>query len=131
MRIEDIAIDYEGIEAGVWRAADGIPGVSFKLKGVPNAAWSALETGLRRRSQPPTPEAIQAECLLGACLLDWRGFTTEDGAPEPFSPERAREVITQPQYRRIRNSVFATAAIFGNETALERAAAGSNIAGEP
>ncbi len=126
MRFDDHAINIEAIEAGEWRPAEGFPGVEFKVRGVPNTDWTAIETKLASRAVPPSNEVIRNECLLEACLQDWRGVEGPDGKPEPFTKARAEELIKEPRFRKIRNSILSTALVFGNETVLERKAAGKN-----
>ena len=136
MRFDDLAVDHEAIEAGTWRPAAGLPGCRFKLRGADNLDWrrlaAKLQTELPREKQlaatldPVDDDAMMAQLLLKACLQDWDGFEGADGKPEPFTAERAAEIVTDPKFKRVRSSILATARILANETIAEREAAAKN-----
>ena len=131
-------IDAEAAESGAWRPAVGLPGVELRLRGTDNLDWRRLnakliaqlprEKQLAPALDPEDEDAITGQLLHRTVLLDWRGFTTAAGAPDPYDPARALALLTDPAYRRFRNSVLATARILASETVAEREAAAKNSA---
>lgn len=136
MKLSQIQIDSKAVEGGAWRDAVGLPGVRFRLRGAGNSEWEALQLKLRAQlpltarlaDQIPAEHAraITTELLVGACLLDWEGIEDQAGAAVPFSADKARELIGDPDFRKLRDSIFATAAKLAEETVAERDAAAKN-----
>ena len=136
MQLTHLMIDAAAVEAGAWRPAVGLPGVEFRVRGVDNLDWRRLNAKLmaelpREKQLAPTldPEdedLITGQLLHRTVLLDWRGFTTAEGAPDPYDSARALAMLTDPAFRRFRYSVLATARILANETVAEREAAAKN-----
>lgn len=136
MKLSQIQIDSAAIEQGAWRPAVGLTGVEFRVRGIGNADYEALADKLRRHLPPaakfaeklPADEAARmtVELLVDACLLDWRGLEDEAGEPLPYSADKARALLSDPDFRKLRDSVFATAARLAEETVAEREAASGN-----
>lgn len=129
MRFDDYAVALEAIEQGEKRPAEGMPGFFWIMKGVPNADWTAREAELLSRVVPPNADDVRTLLLLDCCLLGWEMPAPRKDAPdtrEPFSRERAAELLTDKRYRLIRNSVINTAFRFGAETMAERESAAKN-----
>lgn len=136
MRIDDLKIDHTLVEQGQWRPAVGLPGVEFKVRGADNHDWRRLNAKLmaelpREKQLAPTLDPADEDWITGmllhnTVLLDWRGFKTEVGEAEPYDPAKAERLLTDPNFKRFRNSVLATARIFANETVAEREAAAKN-----
>lgn len=136
MKLSQIQIDSKAIEGGAWRDAVGLPGVRFHLRGAGNSDWEALQAKLHAELPPAAKfadripaenaQAITTELLVGACLLDWEGIEDDVGAALPFAPAKARELLGDPDFRKLRDSVFATAARLSDETIAERDAAAKN-----
>ena len=134
MQLSHLVIDAAAAEGGAWRPAVGLPGVEFRVRGVANLDWRRLKAKLPREKQlaptldPEDEDAITGQLLHRTVLLDWRGFTAADGAPDPYDAGRALDMLTAPAFRRFRNAVLATARILANETVAEREAAAKNSA---
>lgn len=136
MKLSEIKIDSAAVEGGAWRKAVGLSGVEFHLRGAGNSAWDALNEKLHRELPAASQHAVRlaredvrritVELLVGACLLDWRGIEDDQGKPIAFSPDVAREMLSDPDMARLRNSVAATAAKLSDETLAERDAASGN-----
>lgn len=136
MKLSQIQIDSAAIEQGAWRDAVGLPGVRFRLRGAGNSDWEALQEKLHRDLPPAVKfadripaenaRAITTELLVGACLLDWAGIENDDGSAMLFSAAQARELLDDPDFRKLRDSIFATAAKLAEETVADRDAAAKN-----
>lgn len=136
MRLDDLRIDHALIEQGQWRPAVGLPGIEFKVRGADNHDWRRLnakliaelprEKQLAASLDPADEDWINGKLLAETVLLDWRGFTSESGEPEPYDAAKAERLLTDPNFKRLRNSVLATSRIFANETIAEREGAAKN-----
>lgn len=136
MKLSQIQIDSKAVEGGAWRDAVGLPGVRFSVRGAGNSDWEALQAQLHAELPPevkfaeriPAQHAqrITTELLVRACLLDWDGITDDAGAALPCSADKARELLSDPDFRKLRDSIFATAAKLAEETVAERDAAAKN-----
>ena len=136
MRLNDLKIDHAAIEQGQWRPAVGLPGIEFKVRGADNLDWRRLNAKLlselpREKQLAPTLDPADEDVITGmllhnTVLLDWRGFKNDAGAPEPYDAAAAERMLTDPNFKRFRNSVLATARIFANETTAEREGSAKN-----
>jgi hypothetical protein len=116
MKIGDIAVDADRLENGAWvDDVPEMPGLRLKVRGSFNADWRKLQQKLldniprkKRmggRTDLDEQEAIMTKCLLNCCLLDWEGLEDESGKAIPYSKEFAQKLLSEPQYRRFRESV--------------------------
>jgi hypothetical protein len=116
MKLKDVAVDSGRAEEGAW--VDNIPdmeGLRLKVRGSNNKDWRKLQQKLiqaiprkRRMSgqlEPEDSDDITTKCLLNTSLLDWDGLDDDDGNPLPYSRETANKLMTDPDYRRFRESV--------------------------
>lgn len=143
MRISEFETDHDSIENGTWRDAVGLPGVKLQVRGIGNVAYRRLQAKLAAdRTGGAALDPIEDDRLMGrllheTVLLGWKGITEEapaasgsDAGPTerevPFTPERARELLTEPRFKRFQGCVYATATILANETKAEREAAAKN-----
>ena len=150
MKLSAIELDAAGIENGTWRNAVGLPGIKFKLRGSDNLDWRRLNLKLSASLpaaatfgdvDPADDDRITGELLFSACLLDWSGLDTDEAAPASvaagdtsesslmplaYTKELAKTLLTDPKYRRFRNSVLRTAQLLSVETKAERDAAAKN-----
>ncbi len=104
------------IEQGRWiDDIPGLPGVRLKVRGLGNADYKRLFDrkasaipahqklrGLRAEDR----ERIIGECLNEAVLLDWDGFTEDDGTtPLPYSADLAGKLLGDPEFDMFRGAV--------------------------
>lgn len=117
MKISEAKIDPVKLEEGAWVAnIPELEGVKFKVRGAGNRDWRKLQNRLydsvprnRRvggRLDPKDQDNINAQCLLKTSLLDWDGLEEDDGSKIPFSRERAEELLSKPEYSKIRDGVL-------------------------
>lgn len=124
MKLTDLAVDTDRAEKGAW--VDDIPemqGLRLKVRGSSNADWRRLVAKLTEavprkkrlggRVDPEEQDAIISKCLLNCCLLDWAGLEDDEGKEIPFGKEMAKKLLTDPEYRRFRDSVIWAASIVG------------------
>lgn len=116
MKLGDFAVDPGRIEGGDW--VDMIPDcgdLRIRTRGLGNADWRRLQqqklAALPRRDRrngivPEAIEAINLDCLVETCLLDWANLTGADGAPLPFSKETARKYLADPRYRPLLDACY-------------------------
>jgi hypothetical protein len=127
MKLSELAVDPDRQENGAW--VDDIPevqGLRLKVRGAQNADWRKLQAKLldavprkKRlggRLDPDENDAIMTKCLLNCCLLDWDGLEDEQGNAIPFDKDYARKLITEPEFRRFRDSVIWAANVVQEKT---------------
>jgi hypothetical protein len=114
MELSEQKIDLVKLEEGDW--VEKIPeggNLRLKVRGAENKAWRRMQDKLinavprNRRVNGIDPEdrdRITAQLLLNTCLLDWDGLHI-DGVPVPYSKEKAKELLTDPQWIVFRNAV--------------------------
>lgn len=130
MKLGEIKIDVTKQEQGAW--VDNVPemdGVRFKVRGINNVAYRKLQNqlfqSLPRRKRVngqidvEDQDRITATCILNTVLDDWEGFLDEEGKSVPYSKERAREFLFDPQWRRIREAIIWAATVVGEQEAAE------------
>ena len=127
MKLSELAVDADRQEHGAW--VDDIPevqGLRLKVRGSFNADWRRLQAKLldavprkKRiggRLDPDENDAIMTKCLLNCCLLDWQGLEDEMGTAIPYDKDMARKLITEPEFRRFRESVIWAANVVQEKT---------------
>jgi hypothetical protein len=94
---------------GDWQPAADIPGVSFFVRSTNYAAYKIERDArfaklARKFGADAIPDDERAKVLgelaVKHLLLDWKGLD------EPFSPEKAEEVLTDEAYRDFRGTVY-------------------------
>jgi hypothetical protein len=82
-------------------------------------ARDAIGAKLARKHGDNVPEDVLAEAYgklaVEHLLLGWDGFVDDDEQDIPFSPERALEILTDPEYRHVRGSLYIAAQRVGRE----------------
>jgi hypothetical protein len=115
MKLKDVVVDTARAEEGAWvNIIPEMEGLRIKTRGVNNKDWRKLQQRLiqstprKRRAQgnldPEDFDRIMSECLLNHGLLDWDGLEDDDGNPLPYSREKAKLFLTDPDYRRFREA---------------------------
>jgi hypothetical protein len=132
MDIEDAEINNVSIEQGAW--VDNIPeagDLRLKVRGINNSDWARLNSSLAAavpRAKKPggiidaaERERIFDQCLLETCLLDWDNLH-KGGQKLSYTPERARELLSNPRLRDWFRGALAHAATWVGKQAEEQAA---------
>ena len=132
MKLSAVKVDSDVIEQGEWVDHPFVPGVEVKVRGVGNADFRRLAPKLTRQFTPAQRDAvipaadqdrITVELLVETILIDWRGLEEEDGSPLPYSKERARQILSDPDLRIFRDGVDQAATVVATRTKAAREAA--------
>jgi hypothetical protein len=107
-------------EQGDWEDCPTIPGISFCVRPINYPAFAIARDHwmqrLRRKHGESIPPDVSSAALGRLCaehiLLDWKGFD------EPYTKERAAELLTNPEYQELTAGVIA-AAIAASTAKLE------------
>jgi hypothetical protein len=136
MDIKEIAVDSARIEKGDWIGdLPEMGDVELHVRGIGNSDYRKLQQklieGVPRskrvggRISQEDNDRISNECLVETVLLGWRGITN-GGKPLPFSKEKAREMIFEPDYRRFREAViYAATLVADREDEAEKELSGN------
>lgn len=138
MKITELAVDADRAENGAW--VDDIPevqGLRLKVRGSNNADWRRLQARLMDavprkkriggRLDPDEQDSIISRCLINCCLLDWQGLENDDGSELPYSKQMAEKLLTDPQYRRFRDSVIWAASVVADNTETDKEEIAGNL----
>lgn len=100
--LKSLRVDAKRVNDGVWIERPGIaPGVAVKVRSIHYRPYDIARSLLTRRfargskGEPLATVDINPEVgglLAEHILLDWRGFD------EPYSPELAQEMLTDPEF---------------------------------
>lgn len=125
MELNDIAIDTDKVEKGDW--IDNIPDMGslrLKVRGTDTADFGKLLRTLmnavpRKKKMggnidQAELDRINATCLLQTVLIDWDGVVI-NGNPTPYSKEMAKELLTNPKWKRFREAVVYAANLVGQQ----------------
>ncbi len=110
VKLASLKADREKEREGDWQASD-ITGVSFFVRSTNYAPYKierdARFAKLTRKHGNNIPDderaTVLGELAVKHLLLDWKGLDV------PFSPETAREVLSDEAYREFRGSVYLAA----------------------
>jgi len=116
------ALDPSSSDEGVWK--EFMNGVSFKIARYGNTAH-ALSMQQILNSHKEDPDATElgdevAESLVTFILLDWKGLTTPEGEPIPYSKEVALELLTKDEYIHVQTFVEKTSRDMANYYVKEK-----------
>lgn len=115
MDLNDLSLDASQIETGAW--VQDIPelgNIRIKTRGLGNADWRRLaaklalavprskKDGSGMITDPEERDRITTECLVQTALITWEGLTA-GGQAVPFSQVKARELLSDPRFRRFRD----------------------------
>lgn len=108
VKFSSLAADVAKEQDGDWIEIPELPGVELKVRSFNHAAYRVardllLQRMARKYGRKPAP-ADESEAEFGKLyakfiLLDWKGFDVE------YSPEQAREALSDPAYRDLRRHV--------------------------
>jgi len=129
MKLGALKINSAKAEAGTWVAVPELGDLELKVRGINNVDYRRRMAELVRavpRHQRPggrltleQHDAINATLLLETVLIDWRHLEGDDGAPIPYSAERAREFLANPDYLPFRQAVAEAASRLAEDVADE------------
>jgi hypothetical protein len=85
----------------------------------------ALPVEERRNLSPQKADEIDAAILARGVLVDWAGLEDENG-PVPFSPEKAEELLANPDFRVLKDYVSNAAAFVQVEASIDMESAAKN-----
>ncbi|CAH1670771.1 MULTISPECIES: hypothetical protein [unclassified Chelatococcus] len=129
MDMQSTKVDSVVIEGGEWvKDIPQMDDLELKVRGLGCAEFKrhiarrqrALPKGARHRDgsiDPQLQETIATEAMIETILLDWRNLD-DGGVPVPYSKEKAREYLTNPDYRLFRDAVSWAANTVANGDAL-------------
>jgi len=135
MKLTDIAVDLEREEQGDWVEIPDLPGVSLKVRSLYNKdfqqAHQLMARKLNRRyGNRPVPLDVQtqsyARILAENVLIDWSGISDENEQAVEYSAELGREVLAEPQYRKLADAVTWAAGFVGDQEIEELEESGKN-----
>lgn len=104
VKLSSLRADTAREEAGDWITIPDLPGVRLKVRSLQSVSYvSARDVLIQRLARTyrgkPTPQDVQTrefgKLYADHILLDWEGFD------EPYSIERARDLLTDPEWRRL------------------------------
>lgn len=112
MKLKGLTVDVSLEDGGDWLEVPRKPGIWIKSRSINNVDYrNAKEQGdrrLRREYGEDVPvearEKLVGECLAKHCILDWSGVYHEDGAECEFTPEVAKEALTDPENAPLRDA---------------------------
>jgi hypothetical protein len=105
------------IEQGAWvRELPNLPGVAVKVRGYGNSDYRRLLAKLRASmtadavADPAEQEKMDGVLMQDTILIDWDGI--EDF---PFSPDNARQILSDPELAAFRMGVNYAASVVARE----------------
>lgn len=117
MKLSEIKSTSQKIEQGAWvRDLPNLPGVAVKVRGTFNSHYNRLLNKLRSERTPDqllseeAQEEIETRLLHETVLIDWDGI--EDAS---YSPETARELLSDPDMAVFRRAVSFAANVVARE----------------
>lgn len=126
MKLSKIRSGVAKAEAGAWvrnLPIDGLDDLALKVRGAFNADAVRLRASLigelpkdeRKPLSPENDQRISVEVAVETILIDWQ-LEDEAGKPLPFSKDKARDLLTDPDIGRVlRNAVGFAAQIVASQ----------------
>ena len=114
--------DLEAEVEGMWFPLALIEGVKVKVARVNNPNYKKAFTRLYKpylkqtmrgaSIDPVIQERIQTDLLIDTLLKDWSGMPGENGRDIPYSKDLARDLVTDPELRELRDEILGFAEEF-------------------
>ncbi|MBS7696270.1 MULTISPECIES: hypothetical protein [unclassified Chelatococcus] len=129
MDLKSAKVNSVLIEAGEWvKDIPGMDDLALKVRGLGcieaknfmSRRVRALPKGTMNRDgtfPPALQERLLTEQCIEVLLLDWENLT-EDKTTVPYSKEKARELLTNPDYRPLKDAVLWAANTLASGEAL-------------
>jgi hypothetical protein len=113
MKLSDLKVSKDAITGdGVWIEDVPIPGLALKVRSTLNPRYQTLRSALVAAIPPGLRQkgvsaddlvSIDAKCIAETILVDWRGFTDDDGKPLPMpTGEDLVAILRDPEYTILR-----------------------------
>ncbi|WP_027578485.1 hypothetical protein [Bradyrhizobium sp. Ai1a-2] len=124
VKLSSLKSDSQKEREGDWiPALDIDPDIKWFVRSTNYApfkiARDAHASKLARRHGDNVPDDVMADVYgklaVEHLLLGWQGLVDDDERDIEFSPERAKEILTDPEYRAVRGSVYLAATKVGRE----------------
>lgn len=112
---------------GTWvDVIPSLPGVRLKVCAANNPKSRAIVTEFyanapRGKRSKEELDAVERRQILEAILVDWDGITDDEGAPIPFTREKAEEFLSDPEISFMLVEAINFAAAFVADVALKDA----------
>ncbi|SEB99301.1 hypothetical protein [Bradyrhizobium erythrophlei] len=123
LKLSSMKVDLDKEREGSWEPALDIdPDISWFVRstnyGPFKTARDAVQIRLSRKHGNNVPDDVLAEeygkLAVQHLLLGWEGLAEDDEITDiPYSPEKARDILTDPAYRLIRGSIYMAASRVG------------------
>lgn len=117
MKLSNLRLDPKSSVEGVW--IDYIRGTRLLIARYDNREMSAFRRGkaleyahLFNNVEENREEALEksmeidVEAVARFGLLDWEGFTDDEGNPEKYTPELGIEILSNDEYEEFRDFVY-------------------------
>jgi len=125
MKLSEMRVNSAAIEGGRWVALVAFPGAEVKVRGMKSKGYRRelqrvvadlpMQDKLRLSEDPDIADRIDIQMVSSYLLLDWRGIEDDNGDPVPFSAERAKEILSDPDMVELRDAVDYAIKIVGND----------------
>jgi len=124
MKLSSMLIDSDAVEKGdtvlIAAGADGEKDFRVHVRGYQNADYvrrqrelmleAQADVGLAAVIPDARAKAIDLDLLCETVLVGWEGLIDDAGQEIPFSPEKAKEILGDPDARQLRNRIENAAA---------------------
>jgi hypothetical protein len=137
MKLSAVKINAARAEAGDWVGdIPEMPGVRLKVRGFGNhddrriqqAEIEKIPRHQRQRGKisDAEQERVMNARIKGAILVDWDGITGDDDQPVALTPDLLDEVLTNPDYARLRGAIIWAGGIVAEDDATASEADAKN-----
>ena len=127
MKMNSLKTDLAKAEAGIWIGdIPDFPGVELKVRPQGNPDYRVLyqrliqtvPRGKKRAGAITDPEMkaqVDGRCLADTILVDWKGFEDDDNKPLAYSPELAKQLLSEVDMQALRGALVWAAGVAEEE----------------
>ena len=125
MKLSEMRVNSDAIENGRWVALVVFPGAEVKVRGMKSKGYRRelqrvvtnlpMQDKMRLSEDPDITDRIDIQMVSSYLLLDWRGIEDDNGDPVPFSADRAKELLSDPDMVELRDAIDSAIKIVGND----------------
>jgi hypothetical protein len=136
MKLSEMRVNSAAIEGGRWVALVAFPGVEVKVRGMKGKGYRRelqrlvselpMQDKLKLSEDPDISDRLDIQMMSSYLLLDWRGIEDDNGEPVPFSAEKAKETLSNPDMVEFRDAVDYAVKIVGNDALVSAETAAKN-----
>lgn len=131
MKLKDLKVNPELVNKGEWIGnLPELEDLEVHVRGLGNPDYRRVQAQ-KIRQLPRSKrvggmisdednERIMTECLHETCLLGWRNLLGDDDKPLPYTKEKAKELLFDPQYADFRDAVVYAARQVGRNKVAEK-----------